>query len=175
MSGKKDFASFLKSLRAKSEDKGISVEKSAQEQAEQLGKEFGFDQTTLSRYENAKSWPTMPKLLTLARVYGVPIAALFEALGAKPKELCRHKDAEKIDESDLYPPEHTVPHQALERILAEGGEKARGIIINLNTFDSEIKLSKIQGQVPDEVIKAAVEDIEKERAEVEADARKKAV
>ncbi len=109
-----------------------------------------------------------------SRLFEVPYETLVQEWVRWQYEINLDGSTHVFSESDLYPPEHIVPHQALERILVEGGEKARGIIINLNTFDSEIKLSKIHEQVPDEVSKA-VEYVEEKRAEVEADARKKAV
>ena len=124
----KEFQENLHAIRLR---KGIST-KVVQEVGHMLAEStgvsgFAMDESSINRYEHS-SWPTIPKLITLAKAYGVPIGDLLAPLLACP-ELCGQEPLEQpLD--DLIDPNHRHYHTLLEFIL-EHGQKDRVDVIRV--------------------------------------------
>ncbi len=67
----------------------LSVEHFSRGEALERGEEFFVHNTSLLKYEKG-GWPSPPKLLTMARAYGVPVSRFLKALGAGDEEICGH-------------------------------------------------------------------------------------
>ncbi len=67
----------------------LSVEHFSRDEAARRGDEFFVHNTSLLKYEKG-AWPSPPKLITLARAYGVPISRFFKAIGVGDSDLCGH-------------------------------------------------------------------------------------
>jgi transcriptional regulator with XRE-family HTH domain len=50
---------------------------------EQIAELLGVDPETISRFERGATWPTLPRLLSLAELYGVPVGAFFRQGSAR--------------------------------------------------------------------------------------------
>ncbi len=55
--------------------------------SEPYGKDFYISHSTVSRIETQGLFPSLPKLLTLARFYDVSITDFFRVIGARESEL----------------------------------------------------------------------------------------
>lgn len=114
---------FHENLRTARLRKGIST-KAIQEIASDLAKitgvqDFAIERSSVTRYETT-SWPTVPKLITLAKAYGVTVEELLAPLLDCP-ETRQLNDSNQIEERDpLANPEHRRYHTLLEFILEHG-------------------------------------------------------
>jgi len=78
-------------MRIASGHTGASASQFSKELAQKLGKNFAISGGTISRYESGEFFPTIPRLLSLARAYDVPISEFFKAIGATDSEICGHE------------------------------------------------------------------------------------
>jgi len=92
---KKRLGQSLEAARVCSGEKGVSAAEEAKRVSKDLGSDFKVTQASISRYEAGRMWPTIPKLLTLARVYKKPISLFLEAIGASKKEICECSEASR--------------------------------------------------------------------------------
>ena len=111
----KRFTQFLVKARSKTDDTMLSVEVFSERYAKKLGKEFNVNNSTVSRYERG-SMPSPPKLLTLARAYGIPVGKFFEALGGSELEVYGRK-LDPVLNSFQENPGDLEAHQKLQKVL----------------------------------------------------------
>ncbi len=127
MSVREDFAGFCKHLRKSSNSKLIVVE----EMGKNLDPAFYVDNTTVPRYE-AGTLPTFPKILTLAKAYGVPVSRFYRAIGGTDAEICGHtltsQQQAVVDQLNTDNGEYLLK---LSWIFAEGRDHHREILQGL--------------------------------------------
>lgn len=106
-------------LRERREELGLTAEEVAR-RSQAFPKEFQVSQSFLSQIENQKALPSPLKLLTLARIYRVPIARIYEVLGASHNEIGISFD--RISAAMLLYPdaEHRGAHDRFEELLSFG-------------------------------------------------------
>lgn len=54
---------------------------------EQVAELLGVDGETISRMERGTSWPTLPRLLSLADLYSVPVSALLQQSSPRTRDI----------------------------------------------------------------------------------------
>ena len=81
------FKKFLVEARKKANHNHLSVQKASELEKKHSGAAFYVSNTTVRHYEEG-GLPSPPKLLTLARIYKVPVGEFFRPLGASDEEIC---------------------------------------------------------------------------------------
>ena len=99
----------------------LSVQKASEDEKKRLGSAFYVSNTTVRSYEEG-SLPSPPKLLTLARLYKVPIGEFFRALGASDEEICScsRQLPQRKEEARLI--------ESLLKVLREGDEAGVSVV-----------------------------------------------
>jgi transcriptional regulator with XRE-family HTH domain len=80
-----------------------------------------IERSSISRYEKS-TWPTPPKLLSMARAYKVAIGEFFKTLGARDEDICGHQFSPQEKEFISYmkgKPDQARWHQKLQKILED--------------------------------------------------------
>jgi len=83
-------AQALARFREKAGLNPLNVQTASETEGQKHGQAFYVNNTTVRRYEKGGK-PSPQKLLTLARIYGVPISEFFKAIGATDSEICGHE------------------------------------------------------------------------------------
>ncbi len=126
----------------------LSVEHFSRAEAARRGDEFFVHNTSLLKYEKG-AWPSPPKLITLARAYGVPIARFFKAIGVDDREVCGHVVShEQAQLLKLFQdPDSLDLHGKLQALIDSGGAELGAVlsVIEMATVATRSKAGREAG------------------------------
>lgn len=133
------FAEELVRCRENSDHNRLSVEHFSRGEAALRGEEFFVHNTSLLKYEKG-GWPSPPKMLTMARAYGVPVARFLKALGAEDSDICGHvvsPSQERLFES-LRDPAASELYAKLQALIDSPSEESRAALAVLEMAASRL-------------------------------------
>lgn len=124
----KEFQENLRAARLRSGVSTRAIQEVGADLAEVTGvASFAVERSSVTRYETA-TWPTVPKLITLARAYRIPVEELLAPLLNRiERDTPEDEMKTQKDEVDVFARlEHRRYHVLLEFIL-EHGERDKEI------------------------------------------------